>query len=160
MNTNVIFRYIKCKQKQKKKYFNLSGLKNCHKIIYRKRFLNDNRNIVLTRNITKGRFWNMSENNNYKNIFLCLLLLPNSSERRSRFQTMLHFCQNQVHDMSPVLLLALSQKSHGGVVELMKKQKNTIRNLIGISFSPCPLNLASITIYHPLYIWFLIRLIL
>lgn len=104
----------------------LSGLKNCHKIIYRKRFLNDNRNIVLTRNITKGRFWNMSENNNYKNIFLCLLLLPNSSERRSRFQTMLHFCQNQVHDMSPVLLLALSQKSHGGVVELMKKQKTQL----------------------------------
>lgn len=104
----------------------LSGLKYCHKIIYRKRFLNDNRNIVLTRYITKGGFWNMSENNNYKNIFLCLLLLPNSSERRSGFQTMLHFCQNQVHDMSPVLLLALSQKSHGGVVELMKKKTQLV----------------------------------
>lgn len=54
MNTNVIFRYITCKQKQKK--ILLSGLKNCHKIIYRKRFLYDNRNIVLTRNITKGGF--------------------------------------------------------------------------------------------------------
>lgn len=55
-------------------------------------------------------------------IVVVVFFLPNSSERRGRFQTMLHFGQNQVHNMSPVLLLALSQKSHGGIIELKKKK--------------------------------------
>lgn len=61
MNTNVIFRYLKWKQRQKNK--TLSSFKSCHKIIYMKRFLNDKRNIVVIRNITshnKRRFLNMS----------------------------------------------------------------------------------------------------
>lgn len=87
-------------------------------------------------------------------IVVVVSFLPNSSERRGRFQTMLHFGQNQVHNMSPVLLLALPQKSHGGIIELKKKKtKTTVTNLFGNSFSPCHLSIASIA-DHSLSIWF------
>lgn len=93
-------------------------------------------------------------------IVVVVSFLPNSSERRGRFQTMLHFGQNQVHNMSPVLLLALSQKSHGGIIELKKKKKQKPQLLISLGIRSVRVILVSHLLPTiPCLSGFLIRLI-